>query len=113
MGLKEKIAAAKDLPEEIVDVPEWDVKVGVRALDGHSRGYFLEQVATGEMAASALLPEMVVRSAFDPETGELIWEEDEIDDLLQKNGKAIERLGNAALTVSGMTEEGEEELGED
>jgi hypothetical protein len=115
--LREQIFAAQDLPSEIVDVPEWGLKVTVRGLSIRERDkYFESQIITrggkAEQDLSNVTAKLVILCARD-EDGELIFGPEHIDMLGEKSAAAIDRLHKVASRLSGLTEEDVKELGKD
>ena len=109
--LRRKILEADDLPTEIIDVPEWDTKVHVRGLTASERDAYISEVVnpdTGAMRwknASALL---VVRTLVD-ESGERVFTDADAAELGEKSASALSKLFNAAMKLSGLTQEEVEE----
>jgi len=108
VSIRDKIKAAADLSDEVVEVPEWDVKIRLRSPNGRERarlvGLFID-AETGEQRAfdpAVMYPALLAATCFDPETGEQLFNSDDADWLLEKNGSVIERLAMAAMKVSGL-----------
>lgn len=104
MSIRDRIIAADDIETEIVDIPQWDVTVEVRSMDGRSRTRLLSAAAEndGVLNLEQFYPEVVILCSFDPETGERIFEPGDADLLLSKASAPLEILAQAALRVSGM-----------
>jgi hypothetical protein len=116
VSLRDQIKQVQDIPSEIMDVPEWKVKVEIRGMDGDETLSFMEQASgDGKEAASfaALYPQMITRSVFDPATGERLFTEEDWDWLRGKSGAALNRLATKAMALSGLTEAAAEEAGKD
>ena len=112
--LRSKILGSKDLPSEIVEVPQWKVKVKVVGMSAGARGLLIEKSMnkkTGELDFTKLYPLLVVDTVYDPDTDEKVFEHDDIEELLKKSGAAMEVIGQAALRLSGFDGEDVEELG--
>lgn len=112
MSLKETILAAKDLPIHREPVPEWGVDVGIRRMTGKERDEFdllLSDPARQEddrlRDQRGIKGRLLILTLVDPDTEELIFEDNE-DDLGALQGKAAEALGplaDIAMRVNGIT----------
>jgi hypothetical protein len=105
--LKDLILAAQDLPSEVVDVPEWGLKVNVRGLSAKERDeYFMNQtvVRDGQIVgqdrsnATARLLVLCIRD----DDGEPVFGPEHVDVLGAKSAAATERLSKVALRLSGI-----------
>lgn len=111
-NLREQILAMDDIPEEVVTVPEWnDAQVLVRGLDGNGRAQWLEGAfdENGKSDFRRIMPELIIATAHDPETREPIFEPADRDALNTKSASATERIGKAAMRLSGLGDEAEAE----
>lgn len=104
MNLREKIKNANDIQEEIVDVPEWDVKILVRSLTGKERAELLNVCMTpgGQVDFKKLYPMLLIATCYDPETKEKIFEPADKDWLNMKSGAVIEKIASVATKLSGL-----------
>jgi len=112
---KEQILSADDLPEEVVDVPEWGGKVLIRGMTGAERDAFEESIMVGrgpnrEVNLRNFRAKLVARSIVDPVTKERMFSDSEIAELGKKSARALQRVFEAALRLNGMTAESVEEL---
>jgi ribosomal protein S21 len=112
---KDQILAAADLPEEVVDVPEWGGKVLIRGMTGAERDAFEESVMvtrgnSRELNLRNFRAKLVARSIVDPVTKERMFSDNEIAELGKKSARALQRVFEAALRLNGMTAESVEEL---
>jgi ribosomal protein S21 len=112
---KDQILAAADLPEEVVDVPEWGGKVLIRGMTGAERDAFEESVMVTrgnnrELNLRNFRAKLVARSIVDPVTKERMFSDNEIAELGKKSARALQRVFEAALRLNGMTAESVEEL---
>lgn len=108
MNLREQILNAKDIPAESVDVPEWGVTVEVRGLDGNARAAWLEAAfdqETGKPNFKAASPALIIQCAYDPESGERVFEEADREILNTKAAVAVERIAKVALRLNGLDDE--------
>lgn len=119
MSLRDKILAADDLSVEVVDVPEWDVKLEVRSPSAKVRARMVSQaMATGEDGESSInfesiYPTLLVACCFDPDTGEQVFTQDDAEAINEKSSAAVEKVAKACLRVSGMADDTEKVLGKD
>ena len=103
MSLRDKILQSVDIPSEIVEVPEWSVKVEVRGMSGADRVRIFDIIAVdGEVKAGNLYVETVLVTAYDPETGERVFDEADRIALMEKSAQAIDRIARVGLRLSGM-----------
>ncbi len=112
MNLREKILNANDIQEEIVEVPEWGVKVLVRGLTGEARAKILSGATdlSGKIDYKKMYASLLIYSVFDPDTKEPVFEETDRDALLKKSATAIDRIVNVAMKLSGLGKEAEAQL---
>lgn len=116
MELKDRILAADDRPFQDEEIPEWDnVKIRVRGLTGTERdSYEAKAVALRnagkdvELRLQNFRSRLLVKCLYDPETGERIFADGEVDQLGSKSGAVIERLFTLAQELSGMDAEARE-----
>jgi hypothetical protein len=112
---KDQILAAADLPEEVVDVPEWGGKVLIRGMTGAERDAFEESVMvtrgnSREINLRNFRAKLVALSIVDPVTKERMFSDHEVAELGKKSARALQRVFEAALRLNGMTAESVEEL---
>ncbi len=116
---KEDILNAEDIHFEAVDVPEWAtgkrLKVRLRTLSGKDRDAYqaslLVDPATGSQevrlqnATARLLSHCIVNG-----DGSLMFSEDEVSDLGEKSGIALNRVYMVASRLAALTKADLEEL---
>lgn len=108
MSLVSSILEAKDIAEEIVQVPEWKAAVGIRGLTARQRADFAKAAATDPAKATV---RALIDCAFDPDAPDKpLFEQAHQDALLKKSGKAIDDLVKVVLRLSGFDTESEKEL---
>ncbi len=114
-SLRERIRQASDIGEELVDVPEWDIPpVLVRSMTVGERSLMLRKYVdseTGRLDFDALYSELLIRTCFDPATGERVFEEDDASWLVEKNSGVVERLAGVASRLSGLDQKARDEAG--
>lgn len=115
MSLRDTILAADDIETEDVPVPEWGVNIQVRGMSGSDRADIMDAALQddGSLSLKRFYPDVVILASHDPETGERIFDPADRDALMAKSGKALDRLAEVALELSGMTEESRKEAGKD
>ncbi len=115
MSIRDQILAVQDIPSEIVDVPEWGVKVEVRGMTGAERTRIMDLAVDqkGGVNLQFVYPEIVVATSFDQESGEQIFGPKDRDALLAKSATALDRLASVGMRLSGFTQESADEVGKD
>jgi hypothetical protein len=106
VDIRQKALNAKDVPAEVVTVPEWDdVKIEVRGFTVQERLDFYNRVADGDQVnRENFLPELVISCCFDPDSGQKVFEPADRDMLKTKSAAAIERITAVATRLSGLGE---------
>lgn len=104
MSLRDQILACKDIQSELVEVPQWGVTVEVKGMTGRQRAILLQDVMgpRGNVDLQKLYPQLVVFSAFDPETSEPVFLPGDIDAVAEKAGGALEVIAQVAMRLSGL-----------
>lgn len=101
------ILKVKELKRELVNIPEWGGDVWVQEMTGVQRDRFdtwvVEKKETGGMRLRIVIATVV------DEEGKPMFSDIDIPDLASKSGKAIERLSDVGMRLSGMTEEAKKE----
>lgn len=109
MSIRDKILAIKDdTPSEIVDVPEWGVKVLVRGFSLGAKDDFLASILNTETKQTnikAFNVGVLVGTAYDPTTGEKLFSEADIPVLKEKSAAIIQRLVDSGTRLSGLTDD--------
>jgi len=115
VSMRDLILNSDDIPTELIDIPEWGVTIEVRGMTGADRASILESamLPTGGVNLQAFYPEIIIACAHDPETGQRLFTSADRDAVMAKSGKAIDRLATAGLSLSGMTEAAQTQLGKD
>jgi hypothetical protein len=112
------ILAVDDRPTETVPVPEWGGDVMVRGMDGQGRDAYFASMAVqrGKQVTQDVhnaTARLVARCIVDPESLEPMFTLEEADILGRKSAAALDRVGNVAARLSGLTEDDMEELKKD
>jgi hypothetical protein len=104
MSIRDKIIKADDLGSEIVSIPEWDVKIEVRAKTVSEQYDLIERCRKpdGEINSELLAVETVLTTSYDPDTGTKVFDPADRDMLRGKNSSAFQILLAAANTAAGL-----------
>ena len=102
--LRERIIARDDSKKEVVEVEEWGEKVEVRSLSGTQRAKLIRQARKEGNDADAVNLHAILftDTLFDPETGEKIFQPEDMDVILEKSAAVLDRLGQIAFRLSGL-----------
>lgn len=107
-SIRDRIAAVRPYASEIIPVPAWGVDIEVRSITLGLRNDMLASVIdpeTKEADVKKLYPELIIRSAHDPETGERVFADDDLAFINGRDAGSADLLAKAALRLSGMTDE--------
>jgi hypothetical protein len=126
MDLANMILSAVDSERDTVPCPEWanaewDGTVTVQGLTGTQRDAFEASCRQVMPSHGGKQPEVVarlenvrakllVKCIIDPETGNRVFTEQQINALGEKSGKVLDRLFEKASELSGLSEEDVEDL---
>lgn len=120
MSLRDRILAAEDRPHRDVATPEWAaagvpmvriITMSADDRDSWEAAALLSRArAEGTARLRGLRAELVARCAVDPENGERIFGEGDIEALGRKSAKALGRLFNIATELNAVTEAEVKEL---
>ena len=120
MSLRDAIKAADDGTAEEYEVPEWGVTIEVRSLTARARSILHAEWSSesdngdgGERAIHDGWWQIVSKTCFDPDTGKLIFDDDDEDMFLGKNSQVVTNLANFCMNASGLTKEAQDDLGKD
>ena len=111
-SIRDAALNAQDIPTEQVEVPEWGVTIEVRGMTGRAQARYMEAAIdpdTGSANFERIYPELVIATAYDPASGEPVFEAADRDVLLGKSAKALERIAQVGLRLSGMGPEAQAE----
>jgi hypothetical protein len=109
MVLSRDAILATSIPDETVDVPEWDGKIRLRGLSAAERDAYeqglMEQNAKGEYRTrrdlSNIRASFLVKCIID-EAGERVFNDSDASALGEKSAAVIDRLWDRARALSGM-----------
>lgn len=107
LSLRDRILSAKDIKSEAVTIDEWDVTLEVRGMTGKQRARLLQSSMKkdGSPDLEKMYPALVILCTYDPETGERVFEDADRDGIGDKSGRAQEIIAQAAMRLSGLTED--------
>ena len=111
---KTAILAANDLKSEDVEVPEWGGAVRVRSFTGRERDAFEASMVRGEgrdrkVDLTNMRARLVGLTVID-ETGQRLFNDEEVDLLGAKSGAALDRVFAIAQKLNGLSGADVEEL---
>lgn len=114
MSIKDKIIAAQDRKFQDVPVPEWDCTVRVQAMTGDDLFTFYNEVSDDKgnvkLDGKTAMPKLLVRTLYDPETGERLFESGETGLIGGKSGDVLFRLFRVAQDVNGLSKAAVEDI---
>jgi|TARA_R110002020_G_scaffold168440_2_gene357275 hypothetical protein len=113
--LADKIRQADDREVETIDVEGWGVKIGVRSMTALQRSQMQEEWATDEDNTATKLYSMVLlHCCFDPDSGEQVFTEEDLEWLLaEKSAQTVDEVAQACLRISGLASDSVDEVGKD
>ncbi len=114
--LRSIIFQSSDVLEKLIDIPEWKVggkviQVLVRGLTAREWAQFQNaNMKNGVLDLVKGYPDMAILAARHPVTKKLLFKPTDRDALMQKMGKALERIAIVAADLSGISKRMAEEL---
>lgn len=114
---KAAILATKDLPRELVSVPEWAGEVYVRGLsaaelDRYQTSMLKQRGKSQVTNLENIRSKLVVMCVVD-EGGKRLFGDDDMQALSEKSGAAVNRLFEVAQKLSGLSKADVEEMAEE
>ena len=106
--LRAAILESDDLEVDVIDVPEWGgVKLELRSPDGDERSALVQMWTSedDEMDIAKMFPAMIAVCAYDPESGERVFDVADLELLRKKNGAVLQRVGMRCQHLAGMSAE--------
>lgn len=117
MSLRDKILkVSNDTPSEIVEIPEWDVKVLVRGMTLGAKDDFLAAIVDSTSKSANVknfTSGVLVACSYDPESGERLFSETDIPALKERSAVAIQRIVDVGVRLSGLGDEAVDVAGKD
>lgn len=108
MNLRETILAADDLKKEAVNVLEWNATLYVRTMKAREREQFEASCGNGKTLQD-IRQKLIIFTVCD-ESGNLLFNIDDIEALSKKSGAALDRLFSASIALNKIRNEDIEEL---
>lgn len=117
MSIIDKIKQARDSHAESVNILEWDVTVEIRSMSARQRAA-MSNLIDDESSASErqelVWAYLLCSCVFDPESGDPVFTEDDMEWLLtEKSFAVIDRLTARCLSVSRVDRDAVDEAGKD
>jgi hypothetical protein len=114
MLTRDQILKKRDLPREVVDVPEWGDKVIVRGLTGAERDAFEQSIVdtrgkSGKANLANIRAKLCVACIVD-ESGNRLFKAEDAAALGEQSATALQRVFNVAQRLCGMSQSDVEEL---
>ena len=115
MSLRDRIIAVDDLQREIVKIDQWGVEVEVRGMSGAARAAIVQDAAdnNGNVNFAKMMPEVVIGCVFDPLAGEQVFDSEDKESIMSKNGAALEKINTVAMRLSGFGADAIDAAGKD
>lgn len=117
MSNKSALLGAITLPREAVDVPELGETFTVQGMSGAARDAFESSLlitsANGKkrtISTANLRAKLLARSLIDPETGQLLFTDTDVDALGAVRADVLDRLFSVAQRLSGLSDKDVEAL---
>ena len=119
--IRDAILAADDRTGELYEIPEWGVTVQIRSMSARTRALFVGEIAETDGSMQVNDPNrieqmwfhVISQTCYVPDTGELVFTSEDIDDLMGKSAKVVNDLANRCMEVSGLTDEAAGDAGKD
>jgi hypothetical protein len=106
-SMRDRIAAKRPYSVEKIYVKSWDEWVEVRSISLGVRNDMMERVMdpeTKEANVKLLIPELLIQTAYDPETGTRVFADDDLAFLNGQDSNAADEVAAVAMRLSGMVE---------
>jgi len=99
---KKAILESKDLPSEVVDVPEWGGQVTVCSLNGTQRDNFEQSLLKGKKVDMQNMRAKLCALCIVDEKGKRLFSDLDAMTLGKKSAKALDRVFTVAQKLNGM-----------
>lgn len=113
--IREKMRRAKGYRSERMDFPEWDgVEIEARSMTVGQVARFTKAAAGKKNAGKGIdqkTLEALKEGAYDPASGEPLFADNDLDFIRGLDPQPVNRLLTKILELSGLTDDEEEELG--
>lgn len=102
-SLRDRILNTEDVETREVFVPEWGETLAVRGLTLAEQRHFLTKVTRqGEVDRDRFAPQLIISTVRDPQSGDPVFEYADAEALTRKSARAVSRLLNVAVELSGL-----------
>jgi hypothetical protein len=111
--LRAHIFNVSDILEEVVNVPEWGVRILVKALTARERARILKSSGTaipGQTDMEKLYPDMVIASCYHAASHKPVFKPSDRDALNGKMSGIVERLAMVCIRLSGLDKASQEQI---
>ena len=100
MSRRDTILQADDLGESIEDVPEWGIDIKLRGMTGKQRMRYIESSKGRDR--EYMYSDILIATAYDPDSGEKMFDDADREALSEKSGLVLERLALKVMADSGV-----------
>ena|SRR3990172_13029211 len=107
-SLRDRVLSHPRTKGEALEIPEWDVTVELRSMSIAQKGALIGDEEPKPSKLMLMLPEVIVFTCCDPESGEPIFTPEDLAWLQTQPASVIERVATEGLRVSGLDEEAED-----
>lgn len=112
---KSDILKADDVQTEDVAVPEWGGKVALRGLSGAEGDFYTKSLVRGKGKKATtdltnMTAKLCAKCIVDPESGERLFNDQEVAELGRKSASALKRVFKVAARLSGLDDEEQDEI---
>lgn len=104
MSLRDTILQADDLPTTTIDIPAWDVKVGIRGMNGKEQAQFQQQAAS-DTDRAYFYADLLIALVTDPDTGQNVFDQADRDTLVSKSGAVLDHVAAEIIRLSSISDE--------
>ena len=106
MGLRDKILSASDIKREEMFIAEWDATIEVRSMNGMQRARMMHEAYNpNSKEINWDYASLIIAGTYDPETNELVFGENDREELNKKHGGLLEKIAMKILELSGLSDE--------
>lgn len=112
-SIRDRIASHAAYKSKLVHIEEWGVDIELRSMSLGERNGMITK-AKGDAGdqdtdISVIYPELIMRCAHDPETGEKVFAEDDTAFINSLPAELMDKLALPAMAISGMGEKADED----
>lgn len=104
MSLRDRILSANDIESHVVHVEQWNVDIEIRTVTALERARLVKGCTdeNGNVDMERMAPTLIVASCFDPETGNKVFSDEDVEALQEKSSGAIDFVAQKAMEYSGL-----------